>query len=138
MGRQRGFTLIELLVVMLVIAVLAAIAISSYTEQVHKSRRTAAYNDVAQVQLQLERWRAENPCYGQSGVGTCSTFTASGTYPTMPTDNYYTIALTGATATTYALTATRKAGSAQATDRCGDLSSVGNAKPTWNGDSNCN
>jgi len=141
MGKQRGFTLIELLIVILVIAVLAAIAISSYQEQVRKSRRAAAYNDVATVQLQLERWRAENPCYGQSGANGCSTFTASGTYPTTtPADTYYTIAfsLVNATSsTTYGLTATPKSGTAQFGDRCGVLTAVGNAKPTW-ANSDCN
>ena len=74
MRRERGFTLIELLIVILVVAVLAAIAVSSYKEQIRKSRRTEAYNLVAQMQLGLERWRAENPCYGRTGAGSCTTF----------------------------------------------------------------
>jgi type IV pilus assembly protein PilE len=142
MVRQRGFTLIELMIVVLVIAVLGAIAVSSYSEQIRKGRRTSAYNDVAQVQLQLERWRAENPCYGRTAPGGtasgCSTFTESGTYPVMPTDTYYTIALAGTNMpVTYTLTATRKASTAQANDRCGDLTANGNTKPSW-GTSSCN
>jgi type IV pilus assembly protein PilE len=137
MSRQRGFTLIELLIVMVVVSILAAIAVSSYKEQIRKSRRTEAYNYIAQMQLGLERWRAENPCYGQSAVSPCTTFTASGTYPSTPTDTYYTLALSSATTTSYTITATPKSGTAQFGDRCGVLTATGNAKPTW-ATSSCN
>jgi type IV pilus assembly protein PilE len=147
MSRQRGFTLLELLVVMVVVAILAAIAVSAYTEQVKKSRRSTAVSEIGQLQLQLERWRAENPCYGRTAPGGsasgCSTFVESGTYPSrMPTDSttdtYYTLALTGTSmTTTYTLTATLKSNTAQSNDRCGTLTATGNAKPTWAG-ANCN
>ena len=57
-----------------------------------------------------------------------------------PADTYYTIAfsLVNATSsTTYGLTATPKSGTAQFGDRCGVLTAVGNAKPTW-ANSDCN
>jgi type IV pilus assembly protein PilE len=88
------------------------------------------------MQLALERWRSENPSYANcSGVG-CG----SGTYPTVPTSLYYTIDVTGANATSYTITATPKSGSAQANDRCGNLSATQNlqSKPTWSGDADCN
>jgi type IV pilus assembly protein PilE len=148
MARQRGFTLIELMVVVAIIAVLAIIAVSSYKEQVHKSRRTTAFNDIAQLQLQLERWRAENPTYCKSGVGGCITYTISGTYPVMPTNTYYTyplITAIGANETTYTLTATPKGD--QLGDRCGVLCALppggtptatcGTTKPLW-ANSDCN
>jgi type IV pilus assembly protein PilE len=143
MTRQRGFTLLELMVVLVIVAILAALAVSSYKEQVRKSRRTEAYNLVGQMQLQLERWRAENPCYGPIGnSGGCPapTFTASGTYPAIPTtSSYYTIAVppANATATSYSITATRKSTTDQANDRCLDLSATGTAKPIW-GNTACN
>ncbi len=126
---QRGFNLLELLIVMVVITILARIAISAYTEQVHKSRRANAFNNAGQVQLSLERWRAENPCYAPSGNGGCSaTYTASGSFPfpssTTPvtSDSYYTYTLTYSTAQPYyQLTAAPTSGSAQAGDRCGTL-----------------
>lgn len=122
---SKGFTLIELMVVLAVIAILAAIAIPSYNAQVRKSRRADATRFLGNLQLQLERWRAENPCYGPSGVtstGTCPTFTASGTYPAAPdaaASPYYTIAITAATPTTFSLTATPTG--AQSGDTCGVL-----------------
>jgi type IV pilus assembly protein PilE len=148
MARQRGFTLLELLVVMVIVAVLAAIAVSSYTEQVRKSRRTDVANDLSQLQLNLERWRAENPCYAPSGNAACSaTYTASGTYPTIitsyPASNpFYTVAITySLTQPYYTLNATPIASSAQKNDRCGVLcvyppgstptTTCGTAKPLW-------
>lgn len=144
MTRQRGFTLIELLIVMVVIAILTALAVSGYQSSIRKTRRSEAYNLIGQLQLSLERWRAENPCYGTSAAGTCSTFTASGTYPSVaatPYSNstYYTITLTGASPTTYTITATPKPGTSQAVDTCGNLVATGNAKPAWSiPSSNCN
>jgi type IV pilus assembly protein PilE len=123
---HSGFTLIELMIVLVVVAILAAFAIPSYIEQIHKSRRADAIRTLGQLQLGLERWRAENPCYGQSGGAGCpTTFTASGTYPAVPTATdspYYSLAITAASATPtgYVITATRRSGSGQATDRCGD------------------
>ena len=123
---HSGFTLIELMIVLVVIAILAAFAIPSYIEQIHKSRRADALRTLGQLQLGLERWRAENPCYGQSGGAGCTTtFTASGTYPVVPTATdspYYSLAIPAASATEtgYVITATRRSGSGQATDRCGN------------------
>jgi type IV pilus assembly protein PilE len=140
MTRQRGFTLIEVMVVVVVMAILAALAYSSYTKQVSKGRRSDAYNLVGQLQLQLERWRAENPCYGQSAVSPCTTFTANGTYPDKTaapysTSKYYTIDIPSATTTSYSITATPKG--AQVGDLCGTLTATGNAKPQW-GTASCN
>jgi type IV pilus assembly protein PilE len=132
MRRQQGFTLIELMIVVAVIAVLAAIAIPNYLEQTRKGRRAEASRSIGQLQLELERWRAENPSYANcAGVG-CG----SGTYPTVPTSDYYTIAMSSVTATGYTITATPKG--KQTGDRCANLGATNLAKPTWTGDSDCN
>jgi type IV pilus assembly protein PilE len=134
MRRHTGFTLIELMTVIAIIAIIMAIAIPAYTEQVRKSRRADASRFVGELQLSLERWRAENPCYGPSG-GACPTYTASGTYPVAPTaavSPHYTIAIGNASPTGYRVTAT-PAG-AQVGDRCGVLTldpAVKAGKPQW-------
>ena len=130
--RVRGFTLIELMIVVAVIAILAIIAISSYGEQIRKGRRAEAARFVGDLQLKLEQWRGENPCYGQSGVAPCGTFTASGSYPPIPTSavsKYYTIAIPTASATAYSITATPR--DVQTGDRCGVLTGSETGKPTW-------
>jgi type IV pilus assembly protein PilE len=111
----KGFTLIELMVVLAIVAIIAAIAIPSYTEQVRKSRRADAVRAIGQVQLELERWRAENPSYANCSGSPCG----SGTYPTAPTSTFYTIqfASPAPTATGYTITAAPKG--VQTGDRCG-------------------
>ena len=128
-----GFTLLELMIVVVVIAILAALAYPSYTEYLRKGRRADASRAIGQLQLDLERWRAEQPTYINCKVTTtpddCSASPA--TYPAAPTSDYYTIAISGTSRTAYIITATPKG--AQPGDRCGNL--LGNTtykkKPTW-------
>jgi type IV pilus assembly protein PilE len=134
MRMQRGFTLIELMIVVVVISVLAAIAIPNYLEQSRKGRRAEASRAIGEYQLALERWRAENPTYGACPSGV----TCSGTRPSLPTSDYYTISESSVTAAGYTLTATRTPGGKMASDRCGNLSATNLAKPSWSGDADCN
>jgi type IV pilus assembly protein PilE len=133
MRRHAGFTLIELMAVIAIIAIIMAIAIPTYTEQVRKSRRADASRFVGQLQLGLERWRAENPSYADCSPKPCG----SGTYPAAPdatVSPHYTIAIGNQTATGYQVTATPRAGSAQAGDRCGVLTldpAIKAGKPQW-------
>lgn len=140
MRKNGGFTLLELMIVVVIISILAILAITSYQEQMRKSRRADAMRSVGQLQLDLERWRSENPCYGESGVGTCSTFTASGTYPSTPASDFYTITPSGQSALDYTITAAPRSGTAQFGDKCGNLvatRSNNNGKPTW-ANASCN
>ncbi len=115
MRTQSGFTLIELMVVVAVIAIIAAIAFPSYTESVKAGRRAAAVSGVADLQLQQERWRAENSTYAASGL-------------TMPeASEFYTYGYTGGA--TYAATATPKG--KQEGDSCGTLTASNTSKPKW-------
>ena len=122
MKRRSGFTLIELLVVIAIVAILAAIAIPSYIDQVRKGRRSTAISTLGQLQLAQERWRADRSTYGSlANIG--------GVSP-LP-DGYYTVAVStpggncanGAAASpanSFAITAT--ATGAQASDtKCATL-----------------
>lgn len=124
MRNVRGFTLIELMIVVAIVAIIAAIAIPSYTEQVRKGRRADAARVVGQLQLDLERWRAECPSYANSAC-------VSGVYPQPPFSEYYTTTITAASPTAYTITSSPKAGTAQAGDRCGALTANRDAKPQW-------
>ncbi|GAA4862142.1 type IV pilin protein [Luteimonas vadosa] len=131
MRRQTGFTLIELMVVVAIIAIIAAVAIPAYNEQARKARRADASRFVGQLQLELERWRAENPSYANCTPAPCG----SGTYPVAPDATVspnYTIAIANATAAGYSITATPTA--AQNGDRCGVLTldpAIKAGKPQW-------
>lgn len=123
MRRSKGFTLIELMIVVAIVGILAAIALPLYNEQIRKGRRADAMRAVGGLQLQLERWRAENPSYAPCTPTPCG----SGVYPTAPTSTFYTIAITGPGTSAYTITATPKAN-----DRCGALTATrANPKPTW-------
>lgn len=109
----RGFTLIELMIVAIVIAVLAAIALPSFMDQVRKSRRSDAITTIARIQQAQERWRANNPTYN-----TASGFAGLGVTPLPAT--YYTYAPStpsgAASSVAYGVAATAVAGSSQAKD----------------------
>lgn len=98
---SRGFTLVELVVVMAVIAILAAVAIPTYRDQVRKGRRAEAHEALMQVQTAQERWRSNNVTYA-------ATVAALGR-PTVSASGNYAIAMSGATATGYTATATAQA-----------------------------
>lgn len=120
-----GFTLIELLVTIAIVGILAAVAIPAYGEQVAKSRRADAIRAVGELQLQLERWRADNPTYA------CTTCAV--------TSEFYTLQFAdpAPTATTYTITAVPK--DAQDGDRCGTYTFAmsGGVLTKSAGDSNC-
>ena len=83
--RSRGFTLVELMVTILVGAILAAIAIPTYTSQIRKSRRTDARTAVMDAAAREERFFATHNAYSQT-----STDLGYATFPA-PVGQYYTL-----------------------------------------------
>ena len=104
--KDRGFTLIELVVVITIIAILAAIAIPSYMNQVRKSRRNEVEASVQQIALFQERFRADCSTYATSFGFACP----GGSPPTFPANPYssghYTLAIVSGDGTSYQLKAT--------------------------------
>lgn len=124
--RHAGFTLMEVIIVMVIIGILTAIAIPSYTAYIQRSNRADARAQMLMVTQWMERFRNENSSYDAP--------TNSNNPPAIPlslvcspsTPNglgcrNYTIAVTAATAATYALTATPVVGGPMAGDECGNL-----------------
>ena len=64
-NRQRGFTIVELLIVIVVIGILAAIVITSFSGVQAKARDTERQTDVKSLSTQLEAYYA-----GDVGKGT--------------------------------------------------------------------
>lgn len=114
--KYQGFTLIELMIVVVIVGVLAAIAIPGYQSYVKQARRADAKTGIFEVQLALEKWRANNPSYttdmddlGYSGSTNQST-----------KEGYYILDLPSAASTAaYSITATVDNTSSQAGDDCG-------------------
>lgn len=100
MKKQLGFTLLELMVVVAVIAILAAIALTSYRNQILKSKRAEGKQMVSDYALRLEKWRANNALYTTA----LADINGVATSPS----GYYTIALStpGGNCTSPAVAAT--------------------------------
>lgn len=118
MRTQSGFTLIELMVVVAVIGIIAAIALPSYNEHVKAGRRAAALSGVADLQLQQERWRAENTTYGATSDLRMPEASSYYSFSSVP-------AVTAGVAS-YTITAVPTA-----TDTCGTLTASNDSKPKW-------
>lgn len=137
--RVRGFTLMELLVTITIVAILAAIAIPSYTAYIERGKRAAARSGLLEAAAFLERNYTTNGCYNFTTVAACqaqagAAFTLPAAMTRAPADGRasYAIAVdfsgstTGQaftlTATPCATAGTCPAGSDAFTDsRCGAL-----------------
>ncbi|MHC8373840.1 type IV pilin protein [Pseudomonas sp. MDT1-85] len=104
---NRGFTLIEIMIVIAIIGIVITIGYPSLTEYVKKGRRTEVAGLLSEQAQILERF------YSKKNVYTEATGLSAG-------NDFYTITPT-LTDQTFLLTATRKAGSSMASDKCGDF-----------------
>lgn len=118
---QQGFTLIELMIVVAIVGILSAIAYPSYAEYIRKGHRADARAGLLQAQQWLERASTATGVYPVSGSAPYYALPPALTWDGDDTKRY-TIGFQGApTNATFTLVATRKVGSPQATDRCGDF-----------------
>jgi type IV pilus assembly protein PilE len=122
----RGFTLIELMIVVAVIAILAAIAIPSFSESVAQSRRNEARSVLVQAGQWMERYRAEN---NGSYIGAALPANLRAA-PEPPAAARYTVAVSAITATTYLLTAAPVATGPMSADPCGSFTLDGTGQRT--------
>jgi len=110
MRKFLGFTLIEVLVTMAIVAILAAIAIPSYSQYVQKTRRTDAQEKLLDLAAQQERWFFNNNQYtiNLTDIGGATS-----------KDGYYTVTITDTGAapyTKYKFTATPVTTKSQSND----------------------
>lgn len=112
-GSVRGFTLIELMIVVAVVAILVAIAVPAYQDQVRKSRRAQAKADLAEVIQMAERHHTVNNSYD----GFSLPFAKSPREAGVPA--HYVLTLEDQSATSLVIVATAQGG--QAKDKCGNL-----------------
>ena len=62
-SKQQGFTIVELLIVIVVIGILAALVITTFTGIQQKARDTERETDIKALQGQIEAYYAQNGNY---------------------------------------------------------------------------
>lgn len=141
-ARRHGFTTIELLITVMVIALLAAVALPSFFDQIRKGRRSDGIAALANLQQAQERWRSTNAAYAPN-----SELTTGLRLSATSVSGYYGIAITANNATGYTASATAATGSTQAEDvgctvlwvrmEAGNLSYGSGASPDWTDAKRC-
>jgi prepilin-type N-terminal cleavage/methylation domain-containing protein len=109
---RAGFTLIEVMIVVAIVAILAAIALPSYSDYVLRGKLVEATNALSSIRANMEQYYQDNRTYVTSATipspcdaasltslnGSLKNFTIT-CNPT-PTSTTYTIVATGSTAVT--------------------------------------
>jgi type IV pilus assembly protein PilE len=122
-AKSRGFTLIELMVVCLIAAVLLAVAVPSYMNQVRQSRRTDARTAVLDGAGREERYFSTNAAAYTSSAASLG-YTALGAGAPIGSGYYYLTVCSPACAPSavgapsFTVIALPVAGSSQALDTC--------------------
>ncbi len=114
--RPRGFTLIELLVAMMAMAILAAVALPAFFEQLARARRTDVQAALLEDAGYMQHYYASHDAYS----GTPPPQLPFETTPRQGAASYaITVSVPSQDPTSFVLTATRTG--AMATDACGDF-----------------
>jgi type IV pilus assembly protein PilE len=89
MQRKSGFTLIEVMVVVAIVAILASIAIPSYTNYIMRSKITEATSNLLAMRTKIEQYYQDTRSYAPAtGTLPCN----PGTVAPLPTGlKYFTI-----------------------------------------------
>lgn len=120
---QLGVTLIELLIVVMIIAVLAAIAVPTYSSYIGRTRRVAAEGCLMQLSSFMERYYTTNLSYAQDTSGTAITLPTLDCMQPSQTGNDYTYAFGASqpTGNTYTFQATPSTVQQKRDAKCGTL-----------------
>lgn len=85
MKQQNGFTLIELMITVAIVAILAAVALPSYTDYVIRGKLPEATSTLADLRVKLEQYYQDNRNYSSTAT-TCPGVTM----PASPAVKYFT------------------------------------------------
>jgi type IV pilus assembly protein PilE len=128
--RSRGFTLIELMITVAVIAILAAIAVPSYTQYIIRSSRQAAQSELTELSAVQEKIYLNSNAYS-ANIGTAYTGQSGGGLGvpnSASRDRKYTLSVT-VSGGAYTITATPVTTSTQKND--GNLTINSSGQRAW-------
>lgn len=114
-NKNRGMTLVELMVVVAIVAILASVALPAWNSQVQKARRADARNTLMLVQVEQEKYRADNGEYASAMADL-----GLDTYESASRD-YYNVSIdsSSASATAFVAIAAPNTNGGQNGDSCG-------------------
>ena len=145
---QAGFTLVELMVVVMVIAILASVAIPSYSGYVTDARRQGAAQEILTIASRQEQHFLDNKAYATSltqlgySAQPIGTNENGGYVGATDASAMYTFAITSTTATTsgtiraYTISAIPKGSQLSRDTECGTLTLTEAGVKTAGGASN--
>ncbi len=109
--RARGFTLIEVMITVAVVAILAAVALPSYTDYVRRSKIVEATSSLSDMRVRLEQQFLDTRQYPASCVAAAAGPAPAGQIYLPAASKFFTVTC-ALTATTYTVTATGNAAQA--------------------------
>lgn len=106
-GRRptRGFTLIEVMITVAIVAILASVALPSYTDYVTRSKIIEATSNLSDLRTRLEQYFLDSRQYPGSCIASASGPAPAGKIYLPASSKYFTVTC-ALTATTYTVTAT--------------------------------